>query len=910
MKESDNIEEKKDISLTTQNINKSEESLSISTNKLVNSKINETSETLEIKPKKLKSEFELHIIEAYKIIAGFYQKNESKKDKNYKDNIINIQSCEKEIRIALNRCIESPNIKLNKNTLDKISRIILHNNINILLIMGKIFINLMNKEKLFDPSDKNIDLNIIISFINEVCNLNNILKETYLGNKLNQISIKFIEKMITDFNFKEEQINAMRHLINVNTIKQNSTKININSYEEMVMSILDLVQSQENYYMQYKVVINNYDFIMGMIHQTDLGEQNISNYIELGKIFAYLLYNKKYVIFMKKFANENEQQGVITLLFDGYEDNYLLNIVEGEKYYIDYDEDIEEMRKKLSELILKYAEKYKTIANIYDLQYVLYVLVKRVYFHYYEKFKERAEPILAEIMINLCFYKVDSIEEVKIFMHEILNSDDEKNKNLKNLLNRKLDFVKMNPNFQYKQHSKDDENDENNNNNYFTSIENISNETILLLESDLKLGFFLSKTIPSGDTFTFYVELSESYGLLDFCLNIDEYNIKLSITNLTEGKEIIKSNEINAITSPFKLAMFYTKPVICKFEFDNSYSWIRDKNIKYKVNIFYPQQPFYIGRQILLLEYQETIYNSKNNDNEDNNKEDKNNGKNMMFLVKFNGQNRAFNCFEVMKNIETSNKKIVDNFIAINSIFIEKNKDGEKSFFYYYNKDNNSGLNKIELTKENFVNYIKNNILKESNSKIDIVNLYIISGDSNIIDNHYITIEEILGFVPDIKTESINNYNNYKLLFFLQYLHQSQLIYALYKYICSKESYDIVILINYTKYGGYQICLYKNGEIFINPKDFKKINKNETLENNIKYLCEEIKKYGNKRRVDILITESIDTEEKEFNTELICELINKNLNINDENENNYKIKKMGHEFSNEVSNNSHIFYLE
>ena len=448
---------------------------------------------------------------------------------------MNIQLCEKEMRIALNKCIESPNVKINKNTLDKISRIILHKKINVLLILGKIFINLMNREKLFDPSDKNIDLNIIIFFINEICNLNSLLKETYLGNKLNQISIKFIEKIINDFHFEQDQISAMKNLLDSHSVKQNSIKINLNSFEEMVISISDLLQIQENYYMQYKVIINNYDFITGMINQTDLGEKNLNNYIELGKIFAYLLYNKKYVIFMKKQANEIEQQGVIKLLFDGYEDNYLLNIVEGEKYYIDYDEEIEQMREKLSELILVYVEKYKTIANIFEFQYVLYVLIKRVYFFYNDKFKEKVEPMLAEIMINLCFYKVDSIEEIKIFMNEILNSKDEKNTNLKNLLNRKLDFVKMNPNFQYQQISKD----ENNDINYFTSIENVSNETILLLESDLRLGYFLMKKIPSGENFSFYVELTEPYGILDFCVNIDEYNIKLTIINMTEEKKLL-----------------------------------------------------------------------------------------------------------------------------------------------------------------------------------------------------------------------------------------------------------------------------------------------------------------------------------------------------------------------------------
>ncbi len=102
----------------------------------------------------------------------------------------------------------------------------------------------------------------------------------------------------------------------------------------------------------------------------------------------------------------------------------------------------------------------------------------------------------------------------------------------------------MNPNFQYQQFQKN-ENDEKN---YFISIDNISNETLLLLESDLKLGYFLNKKILSGNTFSFYVELTESYGILDFCVNIEEYNIKLTIINLTEGKEIIKANEINNVT--------------------------------------------------------------------------------------------------------------------------------------------------------------------------------------------------------------------------------------------------------------------------------------------------------------------------------------------------------------------------
>ena len=922
MKESNdnsiNIEnaKKEDISLSTAKVNP--ETSILSSENIVASKINQNSETIKIKSEKKKSEFELHIVEAYKIITGFYQSKEAKnkndnklKNKDFQNDKMKIQLCENEMRIALNKCNESKNIRLNKNILDKISRISIHNQINILLILGKIFINLMKKEKLFEPPDNKIDLNNVILFINQICNLNYILKETYLGNKLNKISIKFIEKIIVEYHFEQDQIVALKHLIKLNNEKQKPKNLNLNSFEEMVISINDLLQSQDNYYMQYKILINNYNYIVGMINQTDFDESNyLGNYIELGKIFAYLLYNKKYVIFMKKQSNENEPQGVIKLLFDGYEDNYLLNVVEGEKYYIDYDEDIEEMREKICELILQYAEKYKSFGNIFEFQYVIYVLIKRVYFHYFEKFKEKIEPILSEIMINLCFFKIESVEEIKIFMNEILNSKDEKYNNLRNLLNRKIDFVKMNPNFQY--HLPKNENGENNGSDYFISLDNISYETILLLESDLKLGYFLNKKIESGEQFCFYVELTEPYGLLDFCINIEQYNIKLSIINLTEGKEIVKSNEVNAITSPFKISMFFTKPVICKFIFDNSYSWIRDKTIKYKVNIFYPQEPFYIARQILLLKYQETIYNKKNFNAEESqrikNEKIKENSLKNTFLVKFNGQNKAFNCSEVMQNIETSNKMLEDNFISINSIFIEKNNGDKQSYFYCLNND--GGLIKLELNKENFLNYLKDNILNKSKATIDLINLYIISGDSNIIDNHYINIEEILGFIPDIKVDGNNDFNNYKILFFLQYLHQAQLIYELFKNICYKESFDIVLSINYTKYGGYQICLYKDGEIFINPKNFKNINKNQSIEKNIELIAKEIKAYGEKRRVDILLMESIDSQEKEFDKEKIYELIKKNLKIDDEEESNYKIKKMDKKFNNEVSCNSHIFYLD
>ena len=136
-----------------------------------------------------KSDFETHIIKAYRILIGLdiplsesntknnnnneiSEEIEKKEKENLpiskKESKINVKQCEKEIRLALKSCIESKIIVLNKNILDKTGRIIRHNKINLLLIIGKIYINLMNKDYLFNPSNKNIDMQILISFCNEV----------------------------------------------------------------------------------------------------------------------------------------------------------------------------------------------------------------------------------------------------------------------------------------------------------------------------------------------------------------------------------------------------------------------------------------------------------------------------------------------------------------------------------------------------------------------------------------------------------------------------------------------------------------------------------------------------------------------------------------------------------------------
>ena len=868
------------------------------------------SENLNLKPKNEKTDFEQHIIQAYKNLSG--QDDSENKNNNEKniplpnsENLLNVKNCEKELRLALNSCIETKIIFLNKNILDKMGRIVRHNKMNLIFIIGQIYINLMSKDYLFNPLNKSINSELLIFFCNEVISLRAILKQTYLGNKFNQVLINFIIKIMKEYKLENEQLKVMMEILETHNINEKPIKIKADNFEQMVKNINDILNEQENFYAQYKFIFDNSDIIENMINKSDLNNQEelkyLNNYLDLGKIFSYLLYNKNFVIYLKQQTQENEMQGICKQMFDGYEDKYNINAIEDEKYFIDIDDDIQLMRENLCKLIIIYVEKYKAIKTLFEFQYVLYVLIKRIYFHFYDKYKDKVDNLLSEIVINLCFFKEETIEEIKIFINEILKSNDDKNSNLIKLITEKIEQNKSNQDFNYKQEENDSSiKTDDQIDNYFTNITNVSIETIYITQSDLRIGFFNKKKIKAGEIFTFYVELSKAYAIIDFCLVLDDYDIKLRIKNLTEGREVYNENEVTIFHCPLKLTMFFTKPGIFQFELDNSYSWLRSKTVRYKINKFYPMKSYYLYRKIILMKYKEIINKRKQMTkiNYNTYQFEK------IFLVKFNGENNSYNCSDTTLNIEISNKMGRDNYLKISTIYLNISKEKEQSCFYVME---NNGFIKHDLNKNNFMKYINENILEKSKVNIDIINLYLITNNENIEDTHYMSIEDILGFEPEINLDELNN-KYCKVLFFLQYFHQAQMLYYLFSKINNEEKFQNVILVNYNSFSGYQICVYKNGEIFLKMNDIE-LNKEETLKSNMALIAKKIKEINTEEKIEILIGENIDENDKEMNAEKVGDELIKKLGMSLEEEGNLKVVYLNKDFNNEVNLNSHIFYL-
>ena len=859
---------------------------------------NNNLETLTIKPRVTTSKFEIYIINAYKKLVGYDQiKNDTKKldkkaEKAFREEAekLNVNECETELRKALEEVATAQNIFLNKNIIDKTTRISKRSKINLSLIIGQIYIQLMNKTNLFSKlNQKNsLDKNLIISFINEVINMNSLLKNTYLCIKYENALFEFLGNIIKEIAFDSEQLNEINIVLQEHKTKKEEKKLNTKSSKEFLASLNEAFNKQNSLYGQYKVVLDNCQEIVELINNANCNEsEEVHNYFEFGILLIKLFFGKKCILLNDKNNNDENLADKVTIkkLFDGFEDNSHgnVNLILGEKFYVDYDCDLEPMRENLCSLILKFIEKFKNITNLLEFQYIHFVLLKRIYFFYFEKFKNEMTPIFVQILINLCAFKEsEKIKQVIQFVNALLNSKEDKDAEFIELLKQKIEEAKNNADFNF-----------NYDNKLSGNFDQMQNEIIYVEEENLNIGFFTNTEIKAGETLDIYVELSKPLGLIDFCCVVKNHDINLTVTNLSEGNVVYQQKKLKSEKKAFKLTLFFTKPGIFKFEFDNSYSWVRDKSISYKINTFYPQIPSIFENKVAISRYQEIINNQKKL-NEKAISDD-----NKLEIIQ-DQLSYQYNINDIKENIALLNSMIVSFQVKILSLYIDKEKDeegeGNEKKYFYYEKEN---FVKNELTQENLEAYLNEN---KNQKGTTIVNLFIISGDgSEVLNCRDLSLPSVLGFEPTVEDENKNT-----ILYFIQYYNQAQLLYYL---INKAEDQQNALLINYTKYGGYQIAIYINGEIITEVEELKKINKSEFLENNIELICGAIRKLGQEHLIKILVTDSVDIEEKNITAEKMSETLQKTLGINSEQEGNYKIIKLNKDFNKEVKTITHLLNL-
>jgi hypothetical protein len=140
---------------------------------------------------------------------------------------------------------------------------------NLNYIIGNIYISLMKKEDLFDYKDEDFELNEILVFVNKIIQFKDIMKKTKIGITYIETLIKFLSKIINEFELEKEQLYAIKEVLHEN--KEISHNNLLCTYiGDLDLTLTEDLEKQPNIYEQYQIFIQNKTPIINLIEECDL----------------------------------------------------------------------------------------------------------------------------------------------------------------------------------------------------------------------------------------------------------------------------------------------------------------------------------------------------------------------------------------------------------------------------------------------------------------------------------------------------------------------------------------------------------------------------------------------------------------------------------------------------------------
>ena len=541
---------------------------------------------------------------------------ETFKQSNPIDCFINLNIALEEVNSYINEIKESKGTKtlINKNLLDKFNRIFERNFFYVNILIGKIF------NAFLDSSNYNIlssDFVLLISFLNLVLNILEFIQGTNISIDLEIKCFSFLNFLTSNQNFilEEEQEESIKELISSFQIKKNSDSFqnfpyrkkiiirfcNENNEENKLNGILQLIEYFSQTYSlneQYDMLINHCsDIFKSIINKPNVDYSKV--YFELGNFFLNLFFNYKYIL---KF-DSSKKNYVSTFL-------YLSDLISNEEKLLsnikvnNYSNDINQLsflnevlfeETNQKEIMLKYENIFPIsllvlntliiYENEFDLQFICYLILRRIYF-IFPQFRKETEDLLASSLINLCKFQSKeerkNIIECKQLLNYLLK---EGNDTLKGKINHRLESKGKNLNIELEKNE---------------IIDNslIEYDILNLYDFNLKTGYPLYTRIEAGSKFFKYIEVENKNSLVYIGYSIEYYNIDFHLLkycaninqelndddNLNDNfVEIVKFERSGE--TPVKIILFVKEPGIYKIIFDNSFSWFTQKEVKYRINI-------------------------------------------------------------------------------------------------------------------------------------------------------------------------------------------------------------------------------------------------------------------------------------------------------------------------------------
>ena len=522
---------------------------------------------------------------------------------------------------------------LNSNILVKIDRLSQRNFININILISKIIYTILDANNFKLLSD---DSRALITLCNISMNLLEMISSYELCESLIKRVITFLNflKNNSDKYLNSEQLNIIKNIQKNLGEKIYSKEYTYfgNNYQKDILFYFYKESSNEkekgiinlfNNFFKLKSLYEQFDLLceFGYLILNAIMNKANPSYIEIyyktADFLIYFVYNFYYVIKIKEQKNNinfninnfflGDNMNINNLLdkndikldnFENFNNPDNLNFLNDKKFELDEQKNFllnYQNIFSISSILISYLMIYESSFNC---QYASYIIIKRLYF-IFPQYRDKIEDLLPIILLNLLTFQKDQLKNedtsYQLFIKYLLQNGEE---SLKEKLKVRLNSQNLEKNLL----------EELLNDNSIKKSD-VENDIIFLDDFDLKIGFALNLEIFAGYSEEKIIEIKNensiifimfnsvgmdiTFRLFKFCPFIKEEN------NDNYFYEIFKVEK----TEGSKIILFVKNPGIYKIVFDNKYSWINSKIIRYRVSIL---------KEIITYNIKDNINNSDN----------------------------------------------------------------------------------------------------------------------------------------------------------------------------------------------------------------------------------------------------------------------------------------------------------
>lgn len=300
----------------------------------------------------------------------------------------------------------------------------------------------------------------------------------------------------------------------------------------------------------------------------DPSEEYNKAYSKFGNLLCTLLFPSQFKVFTESpnpTAEKNPtalSENMIFLMEDKVVDNLTqFEFMNDKKYQLTFQKEILDLNDKIVEVCLIYVTTMTKFDKIFPLQYINYLILRRIYFTF-PQYKNEISDLIISTLSNLCKFQGqfewNTSLESRQFAYYLLSKDQDLSKKIKSA----------------------------------TAVApfDIRYENLILKNANLTIGFNNIVNIEARSSAERKIEILEENSLvyISFGMEEDEDKDITVLFSKYDSKQmkwipVFAKEKTEFTEGPNKIILYVKEPCVYKIIFDNTYSWLTSKKILYRI---------------------------------------------------------------------------------------------------------------------------------------------------------------------------------------------------------------------------------------------------------------------------------------------------------------------------------------